>query len=190
MDQYKDIILIDKDGDRFYTRKPFIRKTPKVIHEIVDGTLVEKTVEVEQAFGHSLWDIKDESQPAMEDCLKERQACLDFVINAKGDILVFGLGIGLIIKAIENNPNVTSIRVIEKHDWVIEQIKAQVGFGPKVTIEKGDMFTYIPTRKYKTIYIDIWAPSYDEAEYTAQGILRDRAQVMQELKPFLEEGAG
>ncbi len=83
----------------------------------------------------------------------------DFEINAnkeiieksRGDILIFGLGIGLIIPPIIDK--VDNIDVVEKHQEIIDMVGSQLNF-EKLNIIKGDVVNYIPTKKYDIIYLD------------------------------------
>ena len=132
---YQDIILQNTEGERFYTEAP-----------------------------NKLWDKLDMSQPVMEDCPFERETNQIFVDRAFGDVLIGGLGIGLIIKAIEEKPEVTSITIIEKYEEVIDLILSQVPFSEKVIIIQGDVFTYTPTQQYDTIWLDVWTTGKESTE--------------------------
>lgn len=50
----------------------------------------------------------------MSDTNMEKRTNSDFCINAHGDIIIGGLGIGMIIMAIQDKSEVNSITVIEK----------------------------------------------------------------------------
>jgi len=159
---YKDIFLqsID-DGGRFYTEAP-----------------------------STLWDRQDLSQPMMIDNEYERTTNQVFLDNAFGDVLIGGLGIGLIIKAIEDNANITSITVIEKHQRVIDLIVPQSNFNNKVTVIQGDIHTYIPTKQYDTIWLDDWTTAEEDAVYRESSIFvgDSREQWKDRLSPYLTDG--
>lgn len=53
-------------------------------------------------------------QIVMSNTHMERWTNMNFCTHAHGDVLIGGLGIGLIILAIQDNPEVHSITVIEK----------------------------------------------------------------------------
>lgn len=159
---YKDIFLqsID-DGGRFYTEAP--------------GTL---------------WDRRGLSEPMMIDNEYERTTNQVFLDNAFGDVLIGGLGIGLIIKAIEDNANITSITVIEKHQRVIDLIVRQSNFNNKVTVIQGDIHTYIPTKQYETIWLDDWTSPEEDAAYRGSGIFvgDSREQWKHRFSRYLTDG--
>ena len=88
----------------------------------------------------------------------EKRTNSSFVINACGDVVIGGLGIGMIIMAIQDKPEVKSITVIEKYQEVIDMVATQLNFNDKVKIINADVFEWKPDKgnKYDTIYMDIW----------------------------------
>lgn len=90
----------------------------------------------------------------------------DFVSRAYGDILIGGLGIGLVILPIQGSPDVKSITVVENNSDVIKCVAPQLPFNEKVTIVHDDIFAYEPQKKkrYDCIYFDIWN-SFDRSTY-------------------------
>lgn len=93
-----------------------------------------------------------------------------FIKEAKGDILIGGLGIGFIILPLMQKESVTSITVIEKYKDIIDMITNQIKFNNKVNIIHDDVFTYKPIdTKYDYIYVDIWNVINSDV-YTSQMI--------------------
>ncbi len=81
----------------------------------------------------------------------------EFIEKAHGDVLIAGLGIGMIILPLQDKENVKSITIIEKSKDIIDMIASQIKFYDNVSIINDDIFTYKPiNRKYDCIYIDIW----------------------------------
>lgn len=95
----------------------------------------------------------------MSDTNMEKRTNMDFCINAHGDVLIGGLGIGMIILAIQDNPEVKSITVIEKNQEVIDMVASQLNFNEKVNIICADVFEWKPETgvKYDVSYMDIWS---------------------------------
>jgi len=95
----------------------------------------------------------------MSDTPMERNSNRNFIQKANGDVLIFGLGLGLIVFPLLDNPEVKSIRVIEKEkeviDLILPYIKAKDTLN-KVTIVEGDCFEYKTKEKFDVIYGDIW----------------------------------
>lgn len=92
----------------------------------------------------------------MSDTDMEKRTNANFVGNAHGKVLIGGLGIGLILLAIQDKPEVEKIVVVEKHHEVIDLIKDQLPLNNKVEIVNADVWEYESTEKFNTIYMDIW----------------------------------
>ena len=91
----------------------------------------------------------------MSDTWIERHTNLEIVKQAKGNVLIGGLGLGLILTVILDKPEVESVTVLEKSADVISMI-APYFQHPKLTVIQADVFTWKPTHKYQCIYMDIW----------------------------------
>jgi len=78
---------------------------------------------------------------------------------AKGDVLVCGLGMGYIVYKLLQNPEVTSITVVEKCANLIENFPTIVDGDwykdPKVTIVNHDALTYTHPQPIDYLYVDI-----------------------------------
>lgn len=118
-----------------------------------------------------LMDSQSYYNPVMSDTPMEKNTNMDFVRKAHGDVFIAGLGIGLILLAIQDKEEVKSITVLEKSSEIVELVGKQLPLNDKVQIIVGDAFEYVPTQKYDTIYFDIW-PIINEDVY----------EEMQELK--------
>lgn len=94
----------------------------------------------------------------MSDTDMEKRTNEKFVLNSHGDILIGGLGIGMIVLATQNLPEVSSITVIEKYPEVIELVGNQLPLNDKVKIIQSDVFDWKPEKnqKFNCIYMDIW----------------------------------
>ncbi len=95
----------------------------------------------------------------MSDTWLERFTNLDILRESRGDVLLAGLGIGLIPSAIAHEVN--SITVLEIEPDVITLIEAPLRKylkvdSNKLNIIQEDAFKHIPTRKFDVIYFDIW----------------------------------
>lgn len=91
----------------------------------------------------------------MSDTQMERRTNGSFVLAAKGHVLLFGLGIGLVLPPVLKKPEVISVTVVEKEPDVIGLV-ANKHKHRKLTVVQGDAETYEPTQRFDTIYIDIW----------------------------------
>lgn len=91
----------------------------------------------------------------------ERLTNMDLWCHAFGDVLIGGLGIGMVICGLAENPNINSITVLENSRDVIDlvgpTIEAFVKNKCRLNIIEGDVFEYKSEKKFDTIYMDIWA---------------------------------
>ncbi len=80
-----------------------------------------------------------------------------FVNKAHGSILVNGLGLGVILKALLNKPEVTEITVIEISEDVIDLVSPAYK-DDRLTIINESAFDYKPPKgkKYDFVWHDIW----------------------------------
>lgn len=93
----------------------------------------------------------------MSDTDMERRSNRGVVINSQGDVLIAGLGLGMILHPILARPQVRSVTVIEKYQDVIDLIRPTLP-AEKLTIVCADIHHWTPekTTQFSTIYFDIW----------------------------------
>ncbi len=90
----------------------------------------------------------------------------EFIENARGDVLVAGLGIGLILGPILKLPRVTSVTVLEISPDVISLI-APLYKSPKLKAIVADAYKWeAPRKAFDCVYLDIWAnvPNSDDRQ--------------------------
>ena len=94
----------------------------------------------------------------MSDTEMERRTNQWFVRKSQGDVLIGGLGLGMILLAIQDKPEIRSITVVELEQEIIDLVSPQLPLNDKVMIICGDILTWKPPKgiKYDTIYFDIW----------------------------------
>ena len=99
----------------------------------------------------------------MSDTRFEHITNYEVVRQAHGDVLIAGLGLGMICHPITRKPEVKSVTVIEQSADVIALIAPTLP-RRKIKVIQGDIFTWRPDkgRRFNTIYFDIWpAVSHD-----------------------------
>lgn len=115
---------------------------------------------------------------------------VSFLQQAHGDVLLTGLGIGMVAAACKRHPNVTSVTVVEIDKHLINFI------GPHIPVnhapyaqaaaifERADAYTWSPRfgKTYDCIYHDIWS----ELELTSTWAGHKR--IMQHHTPWLRPG--
>jgi len=102
----------------------------------------------------------------MSDMPMEQHSNLEFIQKAHGNVLIAGLGIGLIIIAIQNNPEIKSITIVEKYQEIIDLVFPFLPIKKECKVVCEDIFNYIPEKKFNTIYFDIW----NDINYKIRGI--------------------
>jgi spermidine synthase len=87
----------------------------------------------------------------------EQNTNLGLLLQAKGDVLIAGLGIGMVLPPVLAKPEVTSVLVVEKYQDVIDLVAPHYP-DPKLTVVCADILQWKPQpgQKFDTIYFDIW----------------------------------
>lgn len=115
----------------------------------------------------------------MSDTPMERNTNEAFLKKANGDVIIFGLGLGLIVLPLLSDPTIKSITVVELYQDLIDKITPilkQYDKQNKLNVIQGDAFTYKPlkTAKFDTVYFDIWIAisddNYEEQKKLERGI--------------------
>lgn len=83
---------------------------------------------------------------------------MNFVDRAVGSVLVNGLGLGVLLKALLNKTEITEVVVIEKSTDVIKLVGEHYTKDPRVTIINADAFEYTPpkNKRFNAAWHDIW----------------------------------
>jgi hypothetical protein len=98
----------------------------------------------------------------MSDTRMEQRTNYEVVRKAKGDVLIAGLGIGMVLVPILKNPDVKSVTVIEKYqdvvDLVVPALQAKLPEAFKLRVIVADALEWMPPKglKWDIIYFDIW----------------------------------
>lgn len=93
---------------------------------------------------------------------KEQYACYDL---AYGDVLITGLGFGMLATWLAAKPEVKSVKVIEFSQEVIDLFTSSNPATDKITIELGDAKTYTTNDKFDCIFLDHFPDHSDEPIY-------------------------
>lgn len=99
----------------------------------------------------------------MSDTPMERRTNMDLIRHAHGDVLITGLGIGMVLLPLIAKPQVRTVCVLEKSPAVIDLVAPHIAArdpNGKVTVVQGDAFDGLPAqyraRRFETVYHDIW----------------------------------
>lgn len=113
----------------------------------------------------------------MTDTPMERRTNAEFVRRAHGRVLVAGLGLGMVLRAILKKPEVEHVTVLEKSADVVALVeptlKRDAG---RLTIVTTDVHDWRPEKgaKWNVIYFDIW-PDISTKNLPEMGRLQRRA---------------
>ena len=93
----------------------------------------------------------------MSDSPMEVNTSLPFIDEAEGDVLIGGLGLGVVPTLLAQKDEVKSITVVELSKSVIDLVAWQLDI-PNLTIIEGDIWDYMKNTDcmYDSIFGDIW----------------------------------
>lgn len=115
------------------------------LHDLEPGTYVK------------LVDTKTNSL-LMSDTPMELRTNREFIEKAHGQVLIGGLGLGIVLLAIQDKPEVKRVVVVEKYHKLVDFILSQIPYNTKVFVYVDDIFSFELNTgtKFDTIYFDIW----------------------------------
>lgn len=87
-----------------------------------------------------------------------------FLSAATGDVLLAGLGIGMVLEPLVNNRNVTSITIIEKYQEVIDLVSPHIVSSKLIRIINDDIYTWSPDKNYDVAWFDSYVYPQDGDE--------------------------
>jgi spermidine synthase len=118
----------------------------------------------------------------MSDAESERVTCLPLIEHARGDVLIAGLGLGMVLWPLVRKRSVRSVTVLERYPSVVALVGPHVPRSRKLTIETVDVFDFEPMgQRFDTIFFDIW-PTVSVKN------LIDMARLHQRYAPHLAPG--
>lgn len=90
----------------------------------------------------------------MSDTPMEIRTCSNIVDGSYGDVLVVGLGLGIMIQMLEEIPEVKSISVVEREKDIINMNMPYLG--NDIIVWRDDARKFYTHQKYDTILVDIY----------------------------------
>jgi len=101
----------------------------------------------------------NDRKTVMSNSLMEIEDQEEFLSIAVGNVLIGGLGLGIIVSRLLNKGGIDSIVVIESEQGVIDLIAPKFSNCPKVSIILGNVKNFEPQQLTKSpdcVYLDIW----------------------------------
>lgn len=160
----------------FEVRKKVIPKgTIMEIYDWRNGRILKG----EYDFYYPIVTLLEDNDVWMTDSQLEIESIQGAIITAKGDVLIGGLGIGLLPTFIKHKKGVKSITIVELHQEVIDLIFPYVKTDKMIVIRDG-IIHYLSTtsNKYDFIHVDIWG--------TITAPLKDIDTIREKAKPCLK----
>lgn len=141
-------VLGDRETDRFKLEKFEINKDNRSFRSPIPYGEYIRLMDKTKMFDRCV----------MSDTPMEHRTNYEILDKANGDVLIAGLGIGMILIPLMKKEEVKSITIIEKYLDVINIVGDQLPLNDKVKVIQGDIFENKFPRgtKFDTVYFDIW----------------------------------
>ena len=101
----------------------------------------------------------------MQDTTREYLEHKEFLNDAHGDILVAGLGLGMINQSLMENPKVNSITIIEKYQEVIDLVWEHCPKNEKIRLIRADIYNWKPDKNFDIGWFDSWVGECEHHDY-------------------------
>lgn len=113
---------------------------------------------LEEPSGEYTFLCHDSLGPIMQDTTHEYREHQELWDGATGDVLIGGLGIGLVNQKLIDYPNITSITIVEKNQEVIDLVWQHVPKDSRFTLIHADIDTWAPPENSHWHYgwFDTW----------------------------------
>lgn len=94
----------------------------------------------------------------MQDTQQELNTHLNFMLRARGKVLITGLGLGCVTRGCLANPNVERVTVIERDPDVLKLVRPYMEEGERLEIIVADalQWTRENPRKFDSAWHDLW----------------------------------
>lgn len=92
----------------------------------------------------------------------ELESMAPMLATASGDVVVMGLGLGVLLHAVKRHPLVSSVTLIERDPKVLD-LHRHTGVLDDVEVVLTDALTWRPRREYNVVMADIWPTFGDSA---------------------------
>lgn len=119
--------------------------------------------------------LKHGNLVVMSNTQMEINSNMGFIQRARGNVLINGLGLGMVLTAILDKPEVERVTVIEISEDVIKLVAPTYRDHPKLTIIHESAFRYEPPahEHYDVVWHDIW-PEIDPDNVDDMDILIEK----------------
>jgi hypothetical protein len=105
------------------------------------------------------------SHNIMQDTTREYREHEQFLKEAHGNVIVGGLGLGMINQSLMENPNVLGITIIEKYQEVIDLVWQHCPKNEKIRLVHADIYEWKPDSVFDIGWFDSWCGENEHTEY-------------------------
>lgn len=105
------------------------------------------------------------SHNIMQDTTREYREHKEFIKDASGNVIVAGLGLGMVNQSLMENANVHSITIIEKYQEVIDLVWKYCPKNDKIRLVHGDIYQWKPDCIFDIGWFDSWCGENNHEEY-------------------------
>jgi len=109
--------------------------------------------------------LYNECHCIMQDTTREYREHEQFLKDAHGNIIVGGLGLGMVNQSLMENPNVTSVTIIEKYQEVIDLVWQHCPKNEKIRLVHADIYEWEPDSTWDIGWFDSWCGENEHIEY-------------------------
>lgn len=97
-------------------------------------------------------------EAVMHDTPEELNTHLDFMLRARGKVLITGLGLGCVARGTLANPAVTSVTIIERDASVLKLVAPYMPKDPRLTIVESEAISWCErtTERFDCAWHDLW----------------------------------
>lgn len=161
--------------------KPYVKSFYNTVEAALPGS---------EVFVHTILNVwttatlhHGQGETVMEDSEKELRKHLDFILRARGRVLVLGLGLGCVVRGLMKRREVRSIDVVERERDVIDLVSPCMPPGRRIHIHHADAERFIrerPLHRWDYAWHDLWSdeekgePNLQVTHGKLMAMLRDR----------------
>jgi hypothetical protein len=126
----------------------------------------------------------------MSDTPMERNTNYEFLVSANGDVLIFGLGLGLVVLPLLSDDGIKSITVVELYQDLIDVVQPILKAHDeknKLTVIQGDAYNFDISKfnqKFDTIYFDIWIDICSDDYESHKTLKRKYRKLLNKNNPY------
>ena len=101
----------------------------------------------------------------MQDTTREFREHEKFLNDAHGNIIVAGLGLGMINQSLMKNPSVLGITIVEKYQEVIDLVWPHCPKNKNIRLVHADIYDWKPDSNWDIGWFDSWCGENEHEEY-------------------------